>query len=67
MSVDMSLKTVNHYYCFTGGKYDLSPGSELSITFRTTKRNGLLFYASNENSTQSLTIKQVNGQVSVLT
>ena len=41
----------------------MSAGSELSITFRTTKRSGLLFYAANRNRSQRMVIEQVNGQV----
>ena len=48
---------------FLDGKYDMSADSKLSIKFRTTKRNGLLFYATNSNATHRMTIEEVNGQV----
>ena len=41
----------------------MSAGSELSIAFRTTKRSGLLFYATSQNGSQRMVIEQVKGQV----
>jgi hypothetical protein len=43
----------------------MSAGSELSIRFRTTKRNGLLFYATNRNGNHRMVIEEVNGQVGI--
>jgi hypothetical protein len=48
---------------FLDGEYDMSAGSELSIRFRTTERNVLLFYATNQNGNHRMVIEEVNGQV----
>ncbi|XP_028399262.1 laminin subunit gamma-1-like [Dendronephthya gigantea] len=45
------------------GKFNLSAQSVLSIKFRTTKRNGLLFFATSQTGDHTMAVEQVNGQM----
>lgn len=52
-------------YAKLAGTYNLSTGSELSIRFRTTERNGLLFFAMDEHKKNTMKVELVKGQVIV--
>ena len=50
-------------WLFLDDTYDLSSSSELTMRFRTTQRNGLLFYAASQNGSSKMILKEVHGQV----